>query len=175
MKMIFKTTGSGLFIKLCWYFTPWKMISNDNYNVFIISGTKFMVRLQEQLKYFVVNKVSSDKLWQGPKIYLSGHQVSIWRLNKLIHYAHHLRLNKSYHILIEVPTLQPAIVYVKGNARLRVSSAHLRASLRIKLCFSNPTFRWSFHDLSSKDTSACFSNFTRVCHCIINFSSPWFD
>ena len=39
----------------------------------ITPGTPFMVRLQEQLKYFVVQKVSSDELWKNVKVYLSGH------------------------------------------------------------------------------------------------------
>ncbi|XP_059155106.1 5'-3' exoribonuclease 1-like isoform X2 [Physella acuta] len=41
----------------------------------ITPGTPFMVRLQEHLKYFVVDKISHDPLWQGPKIYLSGHET----------------------------------------------------------------------------------------------------
>ena len=35
-----------------------------------------MTRLQEQLKYFVVNKMSTDRLWHGVRVYLSGHEVS---------------------------------------------------------------------------------------------------
>jgi len=38
-------------------------------------GTEFMVKLHEQLMYFVAKKVSTDRLWQGPQIYLSGHEV----------------------------------------------------------------------------------------------------
>lgn len=34
-----------------------------------------MVRLQEHLKYFVVDRISHDPQWQGPKVYLSGHEV----------------------------------------------------------------------------------------------------
>uniref|UniRef100_A0A4W6BRF0 5'-3' exoribonuclease 1 n=1 Tax=Lates calcarifer TaxID=8187 RepID=A0A4W6BRF0_LATCA len=41
----------------------------------ITPGTDFMARLQEQLKYFVHNKVSTDKLWQNVKVYLSGHET----------------------------------------------------------------------------------------------------
>ncbi|KAH3827407.1 hypothetical protein DPMN_129344, partial [Dreissena polymorpha] len=41
----------------------------------ITPGTPFMVRLQEQLKYFVVQKVSQDPLWKGVRIYLSGHET----------------------------------------------------------------------------------------------------
>lgn len=36
-----------------------------------------MAKLQEQLKYFVVKKVSTDPLWQGVRVYLSGHEVRI--------------------------------------------------------------------------------------------------
>jgi 5'-3' exoribonuclease 1 len=41
----------------------------------ITPGTEFMVKLQEQLKYFVIQKITNDKLWQGPRIFLSGHEV----------------------------------------------------------------------------------------------------
>ena len=41
----------------------------------ITPGTPFMVRLQEQLKYFVANKVSSDGLWKNCRVILSGHET----------------------------------------------------------------------------------------------------
>ncbi|KAL0965964.1 hypothetical protein UPYG_G00288750 [Umbra pygmaea] len=41
----------------------------------ITPGTDFMARLQEQLKYFVNSKLSSDKAWQGVSVYLSGHET----------------------------------------------------------------------------------------------------
>uniref|UniRef100_A0A671RZY9 5'-3' exoribonuclease 1 n=1 Tax=Sinocyclocheilus anshuiensis TaxID=1608454 RepID=A0A671RZY9_9TELE len=41
----------------------------------ITPGTDFMARLQEQLKYFVHNKLSTDKAWQGVNVYLSGHET----------------------------------------------------------------------------------------------------
>ncbi|XP_047224716.1 5'-3' exoribonuclease 1 isoform X2 [Girardinichthys multiradiatus] len=41
----------------------------------ITPGTNFMARLQEQLEYFVHNKVSNDKLWQNVKVFLSGHET----------------------------------------------------------------------------------------------------
>ncbi|KAL8571175.1 hypothetical protein ACOMHN_010636 [Nucella lapillus] len=41
----------------------------------ITPGTPFMKRLQDHLKYFVVNKVTHDPLWQGPNIILSGHET----------------------------------------------------------------------------------------------------
>lgn len=43
----------------------------------ITPGTVFMTNLHEQLKYFIVNKISSDKLWNKCKIILSGHEVFI--------------------------------------------------------------------------------------------------
>ncbi|KAM8726822.1 5'-3' exoribonuclease 1 isoform 1-T1 [Acanthopagrus schlegelii] len=41
----------------------------------ITPGTDFMARLQEQLEYFVHNKLSTDKLWQNVRVYLSGHET----------------------------------------------------------------------------------------------------
>uniref|UniRef100_A0A6Q2ZE25 5'-3' exoribonuclease 1 n=1 Tax=Esox lucius TaxID=8010 RepID=A0A6Q2ZE25_ESOLU len=41
----------------------------------ITPGTDFMARLQEQLKYFVNSKLSTDKAWQGVSVYLSGHET----------------------------------------------------------------------------------------------------
>uniref|UniRef100_A0A673G8C0 5'-3' exoribonuclease 1 n=1 Tax=Sinocyclocheilus rhinocerous TaxID=307959 RepID=A0A673G8C0_9TELE len=41
----------------------------------ITPGTDFMAKLQEQLKYFVHNKLSTDKSWQGVNVYLSGHET----------------------------------------------------------------------------------------------------
>jgi len=34
-----------------------------------------MVRLHEQLKFFVNCKISTDPAWQGLRIFLSGHEV----------------------------------------------------------------------------------------------------
>ncbi|MEQ2168260.1 5'-3' exoribonuclease 1 [Goodea atripinnis] len=45
------------------------------FRVRVYTGTDFMARLQEQLKYFVHNKVSNDKLWQNVKVFLSGHET----------------------------------------------------------------------------------------------------
>ncbi|XP_041119571.1 5'-3' exoribonuclease 1-like isoform X2 [Polyodon spathula] len=41
----------------------------------ITPGTGFMARLQEQLKYFVNSKISTDTSWQGVHVYLSGHET----------------------------------------------------------------------------------------------------
>ncbi|XP_061162690.1 5'-3' exoribonuclease 1-like [Saccostrea echinata] len=41
----------------------------------ITPGTEFMVKLHEQLKYFVTSKISSDPLWHGVNVYLSGHET----------------------------------------------------------------------------------------------------
>ncbi|XP_034558490.1 5'-3' exoribonuclease 1 isoform X2 [Notolabrus celidotus] len=41
----------------------------------ITPGTDFMARLQEQLKYFVHNKLSTDRLWHNVNVYLSGHET----------------------------------------------------------------------------------------------------
>ncbi|XP_029930281.1 5'-3' exoribonuclease 1 [Myripristis murdjan] len=41
----------------------------------ITPGTDFMAKLQEQLKYFVHNKISTDRTWQGVRVFLSGHET----------------------------------------------------------------------------------------------------
>ncbi|KXJ17198.1 5'-3' exoribonuclease 2 [Exaiptasia diaphana] len=41
----------------------------------ITPGTGFMTRLQEQLKYFVNEKITNDPAWRGLRVYLSGHQT----------------------------------------------------------------------------------------------------
>uniref|UniRef100_A0A4W5PW27 5'-3' exoribonuclease 1 n=1 Tax=Hucho hucho TaxID=62062 RepID=A0A4W5PW27_9TELE len=41
----------------------------------ITPGTDFMARLQEQLKYFVNSKLSTDDAWKGVNVYLSGHET----------------------------------------------------------------------------------------------------
>ncbi|XP_043213031.1 5'-3' exoribonuclease 1-like, partial [Amphibalanus amphitrite] len=41
----------------------------------ITPGTGFMVRLNAQLRYFVARKISTDPLWQGIRVILSGHDV----------------------------------------------------------------------------------------------------
>ena len=46
----------------------------------VLLGTPFMVRLHEQLKFFVNCKISTDPAWQGLRIYLSGHEVCHLRL-----------------------------------------------------------------------------------------------
>ena len=43
----------------------------------ITPGTAFMVRLQNALKYFIKQKVSTNELWKKCRIILSGHEVCI--------------------------------------------------------------------------------------------------
>lgn len=49
--------------------------SNVTETEITLTGTEFMVKLHEQLKYFVTSKISSDPLWHGVDVYLSGHEV----------------------------------------------------------------------------------------------------
>lgn len=57
----------------------------------ITPGTVFMSKLNEQLKYFITYKISTDKLWQKCKIILSGSEVSIRNM-----YPNNLRYS-NYH------------------------------------------------------------------------------
>ncbi|KAI8818381.1 XRN 5'-3' exonuclease N-terminus-domain-containing protein [Fimicolochytrium jonesii] len=58
----------------------------------ITPGTPFMVRLQEQLKYFINKKISEDSAWNSVEVILSGHEVPGEGEHKIMEY---LRLAKS--------------------------------------------------------------------------------
>lgn len=62
----------------------------------ITPGTEFMVRLQEQLKYFVVSKVSTDPLWQGVNIHLSGHETPGEGEHKIMDFIRYEKSKPSY-------------------------------------------------------------------------------
>lgn len=51
--------------------------NRNNFSSLPLTGTEFMVKLHEQLKYFVTSKISSDPLWHGVDVYLSGHEVKL--------------------------------------------------------------------------------------------------
>ncbi|XP_075732710.1 5'-3' exoribonuclease 1-like [Rhipicephalus microplus] len=53
----------------------------------ISPGTEFMARLQDQLQQFVAGKVSSDPLWRGVKVYLSGLQIMLGMCSQEPHFA----------------------------------------------------------------------------------------
>lgn len=63
----------------------------------ITPGTVFMARLHEQLKYFIVNKISNDKSWQKcSKIILSGHETPGEGEHKIMDYIRYLRSQPGY-------------------------------------------------------------------------------
>ncbi|XP_044728242.1 5'-3' exoribonuclease 1 isoform X2 [Chrysoperla carnea] len=62
----------------------------------ITPGTLFMAKLHEQLKYFIVNKISTDKSWQNCKIILSGHETPGEGEHKIMDYIRYLRSQPGY-------------------------------------------------------------------------------
>ncbi|KAK4879546.1 hypothetical protein RN001_007692 [Aquatica leii] len=62
----------------------------------ITPGTVFMTRLHEQLKYFVVNKISNDKLWHNCKVILSGHETPGEGEHKIMDYIRYMRAQPGY-------------------------------------------------------------------------------
>ena len=62
----------------------------------ITPGTEFMVKLHEYLKYFVAHKVSTDPLWQGVRIYLSGHETPGEGEHKIMDFIRHERSKPDY-------------------------------------------------------------------------------
>lgn len=55
-----------------------------------------MAKLHEQLKYFIVNKISTDKSWQNCKIILSGHETPGEGEHKIMDYIRYLRSQPGY-------------------------------------------------------------------------------
>ncbi|KAI9880928.1 MAG: hypothetical protein M1830_009996 [Pleopsidium flavum] len=65
---------------------------NDRVHTLTGSGTEFMAKLTQQLKYFINKKVSEDVDWQGVEIVLSGHEVPGEGEHKIMEY---IRLAKA--------------------------------------------------------------------------------
>ncbi|XP_026751467.1 5'-3' exoribonuclease 1 isoform X2 [Galleria mellonella] len=62
----------------------------------ITPGTAFMVRLHEQLKYFVKHKMSTDPLWSKVKVILSGHETPGEGEHKIMDYIRWARSQPDY-------------------------------------------------------------------------------
>ncbi|PFX11470.1 5'-3' exoribonuclease 1, partial [Stylophora pistillata] len=62
----------------------------------ITPGTPFMVRLHEQLKFFVSYKISTDPAWQGLRVYLSGHETPGEGEHKIMEFIRSERVNPDY-------------------------------------------------------------------------------
>ncbi|XP_044753011.1 5'-3' exoribonuclease 1 isoform X2 [Coccinella septempunctata] len=62
----------------------------------ITPGTEFMARLHEQLKYFVVKKISEDPLWQRCKVIYSGHETPGEGEHKIMDYIRYMRSQPGY-------------------------------------------------------------------------------
>jgi len=55
-----------------------------------------MVRLNEQLKYFVSMKISTDELWKDVDVILSGHETPGEGEHKIMDYIRYTRSQKNY-------------------------------------------------------------------------------
>lgn len=62
----------------------------------ITPGTEFMDRLHQQLKYFVVYKISTDEMWRGVKVYLSGHETPGEGEHKIMDFIRYSRSQPDY-------------------------------------------------------------------------------
>lgn len=58
------------------------------------------MRLQAQLKYFVANKISTDPLWQGVKVILSGHETPGEGEHKIMDYIRYQKAQKGKNFLL---------------------------------------------------------------------------
>ncbi|MCL4120728.1 UNVERIFIED_CONTAM: hypothetical protein GTU68_021679, partial [Idotea baltica] len=62
----------------------------------ITPGTEFMTKLDEQLQYFVSNKISTDKLWQGCSVIYSGHKTPGEGEHKIMEYIRYSKSQANY-------------------------------------------------------------------------------
>ncbi|XP_065842209.1 5'-3' exoribonuclease 1-like isoform X2 [Oscarella lobularis] len=62
----------------------------------ITPGTEFMVKLNEQLKYFVNKKMSTDRKWRNVNVILSGHDVPGEGEHKIMDYIRWARTQADY-------------------------------------------------------------------------------
>lgn len=62
----------------------------------ITPGTEFMERLQNTLRFFVKQKISSDPLWQKCRVILSGHDSPGEGEHKIMDYIRYLKSQKDF-------------------------------------------------------------------------------
>ena len=67
------------------------MIASDG-----VSGTPFMVRLSEQLRYFINKKITEDSNWRSVQVVLSGHEVPGEGEHKIMEYIRLSRAQPDY-------------------------------------------------------------------------------
>eukprot|EP01124_Arcella_intermedia_P026187 TRINITY_DN4857_c0_g2_i7.p1 TRINITY_DN4857_c0_g2~~TRINITY_DN4857_c0_g2_i7.p1 ORF type:complete len:1567 (-),score=298.85 TRINITY_DN4857_c0_g2_i7:43-4743(-) len=62
----------------------------------ITPGTEFMVRLSEQIKYFIHKKIKEDASWQNVEIIFSGHEVPGEGEHKIMEYIRHAKAQPNW-------------------------------------------------------------------------------
>lgn len=62
----------------------------------ITPGTEFMARLNEHLKYFINQKLSTDQSWQNVEVIFSGHEVPGEGEHKIMDYIRYQRSQPQY-------------------------------------------------------------------------------
>lgn len=98
-----ETTEATMFMLIIFFVVVilycWKNWYRNSLSYLVFPGTEFMVRLQEHLKYFVVEKITNDPLWQGPKVYLSGHEVC---MSSVLTFHQHEQFNTASQLFLFV-------------------------------------------------------------------------
>ena len=74
-----------------------------------------MDRLHQQLKYFVSNKVSTDGLWKGTRVILSGHETPGEGEHKIMDFIRHVKSLPGYDAKTAVSN-----PYLRQQGRLEV-------------------------------------------------------
>jgi 5'-3' exoribonuclease 1 len=73
----------------CVNLRSWRVDADEPH---VMSGTHFMAKLSEQLRYFVNKKISEDANWREVQVVLSGHEVPGEGEHKIMEY---IRLSKA--------------------------------------------------------------------------------
>lgn len=62
----------------------------------ITPGTPFMCRLDNALRYFIQQKISTSKSWQNCKVILSGHETPGEGEHKIMEYIRYMKASEGY-------------------------------------------------------------------------------
>ncbi|XP_068754427.1 5'-3' exoribonuclease 1-like isoform X2 [Montipora capricornis] len=145
----------------------------------ITPGTPFMVRLHEQLKFFVNYKISSDLAWQGLRIYLSGHETPGEGEHKIMEFIRSERIRPDYDpntrhclygldadlIMLGLSTHEPHFSLLReevrfGKAAKRITKPEKTTFHLLHLSLFREYLDWEFSKL--KDTLAFTYDLERV-------------
>lgn len=135
----------------------------------ITPGTPFMVRLHEQLKFFVSYKISTDPAWQGLRVYLSGHETPGEGEHKIMEFIRSERVCPDYDpntrhclygldadlIMLGLSSHEPHFALLReevkfGKASKRITRPEKITFHLLQLSLFREYLDWEFNELKDK-------------------------